>query len=125
MALRTHCRNGHEWTDASTYVAPNGQLMCRDCRRDARRRCSAKKRSPKVRIAAAPLVEVLEQRLSQRPGFGVTHGNVPRPIPLDGTQMRILRKAKTIDLYRADRIACDLGMHPTQIWPDFDRIEAA
>jgi hypothetical protein len=30
---KTHCRNGHEYDDANTYRAPDGQRMCRVCMR--------------------------------------------------------------------------------------------
>ena len=37
-AAKTHCRNGHEFTDANTYRAPGGQRMCRECMRASDRR---------------------------------------------------------------------------------------
>ena len=38
------CANGHEWTDANRYVAPNGQVNCRDCNKVAKRRWYDKRR---------------------------------------------------------------------------------
>lgn len=35
---RTHCKNGHEWNDENTRIAPgNGQRVCRTCLRLKRR----------------------------------------------------------------------------------------
>jgi hypothetical protein len=33
----SHCVNGHEWTDANTYIAPSGSRRCRDCKNAASR----------------------------------------------------------------------------------------
>lgn len=39
----THCpRRGHEFTDANTYVTPDGRRQCRACRAEAQRRYLAK-----------------------------------------------------------------------------------
>lgn len=32
-APRTHCKDGHEFTDINTYLKPNGERICRTCRR--------------------------------------------------------------------------------------------
>lgn len=37
-ASETHCRHGHEYVPANTYVGPNGLRQCRQCRRDAWKR---------------------------------------------------------------------------------------
>lgn len=39
-ARQTHCKNGHEFTDANTWLSPRGQRACRRCHREtvARRR---------------------------------------------------------------------------------------
>ena len=37
-AAKTHCRNGHEFTDANTYRPPDGSRMCRECSRAKDRR---------------------------------------------------------------------------------------
>ena len=36
--MRSHCRNGHEYTPANTYTQPDGNIRCRACARirDAR-----------------------------------------------------------------------------------------
>lgn len=36
-ALKTHCPHGHEYTEGNTYRAPDGQRVCRACRRQRRR----------------------------------------------------------------------------------------
>lgn len=36
--LRSHCRQGHEFTPENTYVDPHGQRFCRTCRRAYMRR---------------------------------------------------------------------------------------
>lgn len=43
---RTHCVNGHEFTDANTYMDTNRRL-CRACNRAAQARCRARRRLPK------------------------------------------------------------------------------
>lgn len=35
---RTHCRHGHEYTEANTYRPANGARRCRTCDTDAKRR---------------------------------------------------------------------------------------
>lgn len=35
---KTHCRNGHPYTDANTYRDPNGHRDCRTCRRATKAR---------------------------------------------------------------------------------------
>jgi hypothetical protein len=37
-ALKTHCTNGHEFTEANTQVRPNGERRCRACGADYARR---------------------------------------------------------------------------------------
>lgn len=32
-AAKTHCDNGHEFTDENTYINPEGHRTCRECRR--------------------------------------------------------------------------------------------
>ena len=43
-AAKTHCKHGHEFTDANTYRAPDGQRMCRECARASDRRAYWRKR---------------------------------------------------------------------------------
>lgn len=43
---KTHCKRGHEFTDANTYVRPNGVRECRTC-------SNASSRSYRVRKAVA------------------------------------------------------------------------
>ena len=33
--MKTHCKNGHEFTEANTYVFANGHRKCRRCRADS------------------------------------------------------------------------------------------
>lgn len=43
--LRTHCKNGHEYTDENTYLNPQtGHRPCQICRRDAKKRTNARNR---------------------------------------------------------------------------------
>jgi hypothetical protein len=35
---KDHCRRGHEFTPANTYVRPSGQLTCRACQAERARR---------------------------------------------------------------------------------------
>jgi hypothetical protein len=43
-SAKTHCRNGHEYTDANTYRPPDGSRMCRVCARAKDRRAYWRKR---------------------------------------------------------------------------------
>lgn len=38
------CARGHDYTEANTYVRPNGRRMCKQCNRDAQRRAYEKKK---------------------------------------------------------------------------------
>jgi hypothetical protein len=41
----THCKQGHEFTEANTYVFPNGKTrQCKTCRRENLRKCRMKKK---------------------------------------------------------------------------------
>lgn len=47
-ALRTHCVNGHEFTEENTYIRTakrEGRRQCRQCNRDAVKRYQERKRS--------------------------------------------------------------------------------
>lgn len=37
-AARTHCTNGHRYTEATTHVRPDGRRRCRTCRNERYRR---------------------------------------------------------------------------------------
>jgi len=41
----THCKNGHELTEANIYVGPTGTQWCRQCRRDYMRAFKARRRA--------------------------------------------------------------------------------
>jgi len=42
-ARKTHCVNGHEFTEDNTYIAPSRRRMCRACGRDRQRAYRADK----------------------------------------------------------------------------------
>lgn len=48
-AAKTHCDNGHEFTEANTYRAPRGR-GCRTCRNEAARRWDRAHRAERVAI---------------------------------------------------------------------------
>lgn len=35
---KTHCKRGHEFTEANTYIRKNGTRLCRTCHNDRRRK---------------------------------------------------------------------------------------
>lgn len=41
----THCKHGHEFTDANTFVTPEGWRRCRTCRNERQLRYNRQKRS--------------------------------------------------------------------------------
>lgn len=43
-AQQTHCVNGHEFTEANTYVKPNGCRQCRRCHHDREKDPVARRR---------------------------------------------------------------------------------
>lgn len=53
-ARKTHCHNGHPFDQVNTYPRPHGAGRdCRICRREAGRRCNAKRQA--LRIGGQPL----------------------------------------------------------------------
>ncbi len=54
---RTHCRQGHAFTAANTYLHPDGKRACRACRKVSRHRSEAKKFAQRHRRLAGDLVE--------------------------------------------------------------------
>lgn len=36
QAVRTHCLHGHEWNEENTYRNPDGDRICRACRKERR-----------------------------------------------------------------------------------------
>jgi hypothetical protein len=44
-ASKTHCAQGHEFTQENTYRGPSGQRHCRACGRNRNRKRSAQKRN--------------------------------------------------------------------------------
>lgn len=43
-AVKTHCPQGHPYSDENTYVYPTGNRRCRVCKREAQRRYDEKRR---------------------------------------------------------------------------------
>ena len=43
-AARTHCANGHEYDDTTTYITPGGYRECKVCRNEASRRHKQRRR---------------------------------------------------------------------------------
>lgn len=84
--------------------------------------------APPVRVETAPLLAVLEHYRdsfqAQNPDVWGLFGG-PLLMPLTYQRFRRIRRLHTIDIYEADRIACGMGIHPSAIWPDFDRVDAA
>lgn len=44
-ANKTHCKRGHEYTEANTHVTAKGERQCRTCGREAARRYRAERKS--------------------------------------------------------------------------------
>ncbi len=66
-ARKTHCDNGHEFTDANTYVYPDGERECRACKRARARAHYARARSgAKLHGSHAWFMERVEQRMFLR-----------------------------------------------------------
>lgn len=42
---RTHCKRGHEFDEANTYITPQGMRQCRQCQNAKMRRLNAAKRA--------------------------------------------------------------------------------
>jgi len=53
QVTKTHCKNGHEYTEENIYVDPRGNRQCRECRRDSVRRSQAKKKAEREAGKAA------------------------------------------------------------------------
>lgn len=48
---KTHCRNGHPYSEVNTYIAPDGSRMCRLCMRaSGRRRYWRLREAPRLRM---------------------------------------------------------------------------
>jgi len=45
---QTHCKNGHEFDEANTYVTPRGHRSCKACAREAARRSYWRKKGKEV-----------------------------------------------------------------------------
>lgn len=57
-AQATHCPQGHPYDEANTYVCPRGKRQCRQCRREANRRCELRKAK---RLRGAPETPPVDQ----------------------------------------------------------------
>lgn len=116
--------------------------LCPACRRRAKYHGAdvvplpkRKVRPPKPpRVPTAPLIEVIEakvhalQNAPQELGNNHLGGMGARPVVwprlgISRNALVALRRRESMDIYRADVLAAALGMHPTEIWPDFDRID--
>lgn len=51
-ASKTHCRHGHPFDAANTYIKPNGNRACRACKRYRARRATNVRREPEERRPA-------------------------------------------------------------------------
>lgn len=51
FAIYTHCRNGHEYTDANTYHRPSGRRDCRQCIRERVWQYRARARAKRAGVA--------------------------------------------------------------------------
>ena len=54
-AVKTHCANGHEYTQANTHVLPDGSRRCRACVANNRRREAEAKREGRQLVRATPI----------------------------------------------------------------------
>lgn len=52
---KTHCDNGHAFSEANTYVRKEGHRKCRTCARDVMRRARARKVGESVAVSGEPL----------------------------------------------------------------------
>jgi hypothetical protein len=43
--VKTHCPKAHPYNGVNLYTTPDGERGCRQCRREARRRCDGRKRN--------------------------------------------------------------------------------
>ena len=65
-SLRTHCKQGHEYTEENTYHHPVNGRLCRECTRIKTRRKKKERRAHKravkiiAKLAAGTLLEVVE-----------------------------------------------------------------
>lgn len=53
VQARTHCKNGHPWTDDNTIYRSGGGRLCRTCKADANRRARLARADAEIAAAAA------------------------------------------------------------------------
>jgi HNH endonuclease len=85
--MRTYCRNGHFLTEENTYLAKNGDRVCRTC---------LKKRSKKYQQRSYERQLHRREGLEQPSGNGNSHLRIdlPHPPPLTRKERRFLERLK-------------------------------
>jgi hypothetical protein len=61
---KTHCPQGHEYTDENTYVRPSGKRQCKACHRRQRAEYKARKKGwtmPKVQVREGQMSEQTQE----------------------------------------------------------------
>jgi hypothetical protein len=109
--LKTHCRRGHELSEANVYRRPDGSRECRVCLREARRRHPVKHKprgGPNGRPPHEPTPE-LRGLVELAASVGATQDQIARSI---GIAWATLAKHYRAELARA-KVAVDLEVAQT------------
>jgi transcriptional regulator with XRE-family HTH domain len=57
--------------------------------------------------------------------LGLPIAELARRTGIDGAQFHRWKRGRSIPAARADQIACSLGLHPVQLWPDWFELDEA